>query len=319
VVCLRAVKDIACSCGARFPILCHFLRAAGNSRWQWPELDKRHFWLLAFVASSSCHIRLSLIRHITASVKLIRRATPLPWKVPCLSVLQVFLCSRAVMRLTKPSFQFSPIYPVLSLPGDIIQSASRHLTGRVPRAEPSEQPQAERQSENETALGSVPYWEPDAFNMAPLLGLPQTFGCVTDEWWLCVLVLICRDILMGETFSCYISIHNHSEDKLKDVSIKVLVSLVWFPWFFYSYFWFMCAYLRMSCFYYWPFVIMFQLILCSLLGRDSNFACTEDSDSRYWGEPYSRFCTEWSEWLHCQIWRGRSTYVWFYSYFFIYY
>lgn len=182
-----------------------------------------------------------------------------------------------VMRLTKPSFQFSGVNPLLPLPGDILQSAGRHTTGRVtntqrqPNTNASTKQSAEqdpvesteqdwttfreerlqrfidehqkehpedsheahlaqwhsridddieaqkraqneqrRQTESQRLQTSivpsqpVPFIESDAFNMAPLLGLPQTFG----------------DILMGETFSCYISIHNHSDDKLKDVSIK---------------------------------------------------------------------------------------------------
>jgi hypothetical protein len=42
------------------------------------------------------------------------------------------------MRLTKPSFQFASVYPLLPLPGDIFQCAGKLTTGRATVEAPSD-------------------------------------------------------------------------------------------------------------------------------------------------------------------------------------
>ena len=34
--------------------------------------------------------------------------------------------------------------------------------------------------------------------------------------------MLCRNIFLGETFSCYISVHNDSTKVVKDILVKVL-------------------------------------------------------------------------------------------------
>ncbi|XP_071835937.1 trafficking protein particle complex subunit 13-like isoform X2 [Apostichopus japonicus] len=92
------------------------------------------------------------------------------------------LLSLKVMRLTKPSFVLS--CPVICEQQDIFSRGSDGLQDLLPK------------------LGSVQGLP--AVALGELLTLPQNFG----------------SIYLGETFSCYVSVHNDSSQIVKDILVK---------------------------------------------------------------------------------------------------
>lgn len=92
------------------------------------------------------------------------------------------LLSLKVMRLTKPSFVLSS--PVLCEPQDIFARNSDGLQDLAPKL---------------SAVQGLP-----AASLGELLTLPQNFG----------------SIYLGETFSCYVSVHNDSSHNVKEILIK---------------------------------------------------------------------------------------------------
>ena len=91
------------------------------------------------------------------------------------------LLSLKVMRLTRPTC-FPPL---------VVNCEPRDLPGDL----------FAQESANDCALSTAP----DGLQIGQLLLLPQSFG----------------DIYLGETFSCYISIHNDGKEVASDVNIKV--------------------------------------------------------------------------------------------------